>query len=130
LGTPNSSFNRAPSITKALKNRVAHENWGYLTLPKTFAEQVATWNKERYNLNVDPETVLITTGVHPGIIATLRAVSPPGSKVLLITPTYNGFYGDLTYTDTKAEESLMKYVDGRYQIDFDDFEKRISDETK
>jgi len=130
MGIADMDFKCAPSITKALKDRIAHENWGYLTLPKTFAEQIASWNKERYKLNVDPESVIITTGVHPGIIATLRAVSPPGSKVLLITPTYNGFYGDLTYTDTKAEESLMKYVDGRYQIDVDDFEKRISDETK
>jgi cystathionine beta-lyase len=71
----------------------------------------------------------VTTGVHPGIIATLRAYCPPGSKVLLTTPTYNGFYGDLRYTGTRPEESLMKIVDGRYQIDFDDFEKRISMDT-
>ena len=44
----------------------------------------------------------ITTGVHPGIIAALRAFSPPGSKVLLTTPTYNGFYGDLRNTGTIA----------------------------
>ncbi|MGH3173765.1 MAG: pyridoxamine 5'-phosphate oxidase family protein, partial [Streptosporangiaceae bacterium] len=39
-----------------------------------------------------------TTGVHPGLVAALRAFSPPGSKVLLTTPTYNGFYGDLRNT--------------------------------
>ena len=129
MGIADMDFKCAPAITKALQDRIAHENWGYLTLPKTFAEQLAAWNKQRYGLNVNPESVVITTGVHPGIIATLRAFCPVGSKVLLITPTYNGFYGDLTYTGTKPEESLMKYVNGRYQIDFDDFEKRIGYDT-
>ena len=68
--------------------------------------------------------------MHPGLIAALRAFSPPGSKVLLTTPTYNGFYGDLRNTGTLPEESVMKVVNGRFTIDFDDFERRISPQTK
>ncbi len=129
MGIADMDFNTAPSITKALQERIKHEVWGYLDMPHDFVDGVVAWNKKRYGLNIDPESVVVTTGVHPGIIATLRAYCPPGSKVLLTTPTYNGFYGDLRYTGTKPEESLMKIVDGRYQIDFDDFEKRISMDT-
>ena len=129
MGIADMDFRCAPVITKALQDRIQHENWGYLDTPKSFVEGIVAWNKKRYNLNIDPESVVITTGVHPGIIATLRAYCPVGSKVLLTTPTYNGFYGDLRYTGTKPEESLMKVVDGRFQIDFDDFEKRISMDT-
>ena len=49
--------------------------------------------------------------------------------MLLKTPTYNGFYGDLTYHRDQAEENLMKLVNGRYSIDFEDFERRISHDT-
>jgi|SRR5579871_3666579 len=129
MGIADMDFNTAPAITKALQERIKHEVWGYLDMPHDFVDGIVAWNKKRYNLTIDPESVVITTGVHPGIIATLRAYCPPGSKVLLTTPTYNGFYGDLRYTGTKPEESLMKIVDGRYQIDFDDFEKRISMDT-
>src|SRR5262249_53523663 len=129
MGIADMDFRCAPAITDALKKRIEHENWGYLDTPKSFVDGVVAWNKKRYGLNVNPESVVITTGVHPGIIATLKTYCPPGSKVLLTTPTYNGFYGDLTYTGTKPEESLMKYVDGRYQFDFEDFEKRISQDT-
>src|SRR5436190_1974173 len=52
MGIADMDFKCAPSITKALKDRVAHENWGYLTLPKTFAEGIAAWNKQRYGLDV------------------------------------------------------------------------------
>jgi cystathionine beta-lyase len=72
---------------------------------------------------------VITTGVHPGLIAALKTFSPPGSKVLLNTPTYNGFYGDLTYTGTIPEENPLKLVNGRYSLDFEDFERRISHNT-
>ena len=130
MGIADMDFKCAPAITAALTKRIQHENWGYLDMPRSFVEGIAAWNKKRYGVDVNPDMMVVTTGVHPGIIAALRAFSPPGTKVLLTTPTYNGFYGDLTATGTKAEESLMKVgSDGRYHIDFDDFERRISNDT-
>lgn len=129
MGIADMDFKAAPCIGRALAQRCQHENWGYLDTPKSYIEAIVNWNKRRYGLNIDPETVVLTTGVHPGLIAALRAFSPPGSKVLLMTPTYNGFYGDLTYTGTKPEDSPMKLVNGRYSIDFEDLERRISHET-
>jgi cystathionine beta-lyase len=129
MGIADMDFRAAPSITKALMERLQHENWGYLDMPKSFSEGIISWNKRRYGLNVNPDALIITTGVHPGIVAALRTFSPPGSKVLLNTPTYNGFYGDLTATGTIAEENPLKLVNGRYSIDFEDFERRISHDT-
>jgi cystathionine beta-lyase len=42
----------------------------------------------------------------------------------MLSPAYNGFYTDLTFTRTLAEDCPMKVVDGRYEIDFEDFERR------
>jgi cystathionine beta-lyase len=133
MGIADMDFRAAPSITKALTERLQHENWGYLDMGgpamKSFTDGIVSWNKRRYNVDINPETLVITTGVHPGLIAALRAFSPPGSRVLLLTPTYNGFYGDLTATNTIAEESPLKLVNGRYSIDFEDLERRISHDT-
>jgi cystathionine beta-lyase len=130
MGIADMDFRCAPVITNALRERLAHENWGYLEIPKSFPEAILKWNKERYGVNINPDNLEITTGVHPGIVASLRAFSPPGTKVLLTTPTYNGFYGDLRKTGTIAEESPMILADGRYTLDFDDFERRIGPDTK
>jgi cystathionine beta-lyase len=67
--------------------------------------------------------------VHPALIAAMKAFCPGGSKVLMTTPIYNGFYTDLRYLRLPAEESPLRLVDGRYAIDFDDFERRISHDT-
>ena len=132
MGIADIDFKAAPSITKALNDRVKHENWGYLDMgvwtPK-LTEAVVAWNKRRYGVTIDPATVVLSNGVHPALIAALKAFSPAGSKVLLQTPTYNGFYSDLRESRTIAEESPMKFVNGKFQMDFEDFERRISLDT-
>src|SRR5580704_10025614 len=87
MGIADMDFRCAPAITKALEDRVKHENWGYLSMPDTFVKGIVAWNKKRYGIDVKPEAVGITTGVHPGLIAALRAFAPANSKVLLMTPT-------------------------------------------
>lgn len=129
MGIADMDFRAAPCITKALNERCAHENWGYMMSPKEYIEKIVAWNKERYGLEIDPDTLQISNGVHPALIAALKTFSPPGTKVLLTTPTYNGFYSDLRASDTVAEDSPMKVVNGRYEIDWDDLESRISAET-
>ena len=126
MGIADMDFRAAPCITEALAKRCEHENWGYLTRPASYTQAIADWNHRRYGLEVDPATIEVTTGVHPGLIAALLAFSPPGSRVLLTTPTYNGFYGDLRFTRTVAEDSEMHVVNGRYEIDWDDFERRAT----
>jgi cystathionine beta-lyase len=107
LGIADMDFRAAPVITAELRKRLSLENWGYLDMgspnPKAFVKGILDWNRRRYGINVANEGNLgITTGVHSGIIATMRAYSPPGSKVLMATPIYNGFYGDLRATKTAS----------------------------
>jgi cystathionine beta-lyase len=133
MGIADIDFRAAPSITKALKARLEHENWGYIdgtAMQEDIYQKVSSWNKRRYNVSIEPSQFIVTMGVHPGLIATLRAFSPKGTKVLLQTPTYNGFYSDLTASWTEKEEVLLKVnADGTFAMDFDAFEKQISVDT-
>jgi cystathionine beta-lyase len=129
MGIADMDFRAAPAITKALKERLEHENWGYLDNPRMIVDDVVRWNKRRYGVDINPDQLVISAGVHPALISAMQTFCPRGSKVLMTTPVYNGFYSDLRYLGLVAEESPMKLVDGRYAIDFDDFERRISHET-
>ncbi|MEE4360618.1 MAG: aminotransferase class I/II-fold pyridoxal phosphate-dependent enzyme [Pseudomonadales bacterium] len=130
MGIADMDFRAAPAITKALEKRIQHENWGYLGNQDGLKEAIAMWSSERHGVEVDPSTLQIAAGVHPGLIAALHAFSPPGSKVLMMTPTYNGFYGDLRWSRTLANESpLWKDREGVYHIDWDDLEARMTPDT-
>lgn len=129
MGTADQDFRIAPPISRALRDRVAHENYGYMRIPESYYESIIGWNKRRYGLDIARDSILNSAGVHPAIISTLRAFCPPGSKVLMTTPAYDGFYTDIRVVGLVAEESPMKVVDGRYTIDFGDLERRIDHET-
>jgi len=124
MGIADMDFRVAPCVTKALAERCAHENWGYLRRPESYVQSIVDWNKRRYDLDIDPGTIILNTGVHSGLIAALQTFAPPGSRVLLTAPVYSGFYSDLRFTRTVPEDSPMRLVDGRYSIDFEDFERR------
>ena len=131
MGIADMDFRAAPCIGEAMAERMKHENWGYLSgeAYATFREVIAEWNLQRCNLKIDPDSIVLATGVHPGLVATLKTFSPPGSKVLLMTPTYNGFYSDLQHTQTLKNESEMIFENGRYSIDWDDLEARMTADT-
>jgi cysteine-S-conjugate beta-lyase len=129
MGIADMDFRAAPTITKALKDRLQHENWGYLDNQRMIVDEIIAWNKRRYGVDIPADEIVISAGVHPALISAIQAFSPRGSKVLMLAPIYSGFYSDLRYTGNPPEESPMRLVDGRYSIDFDDFERRISHDT-
>lgn len=93
-----------------------------------FVKGIIEWNRKNYGItNITPTNLGVTTGVHSGIMPALRAFAPPGSKVLMVTPIYNAFDFDLYGSKLVANESVMKVVNGQYEIDWADFEKRASD---
>jgi cystathionine beta-lyase len=128
-------FKCAPVITAALAKRIAHENWGETDMesagPMAFKRGVIEWNKRRYGIDsITLDNLAITTGVHPGLQAAMRALTRPGDKVLLASPIYSGFYSDIGYCKAVPEESLMKFVNGRYEIDWEDLELRMTPQVK
>jgi len=131
MGIADTDFRAAPCIGEAMTERLKHENWGYLSSEclASFRETIAEWNHDRYGLDVDPRSLVIATGVHPGLIASISTLSPPMSKVLLMTPTYNGFYSDVRNTRTIKNENEMVFEDGHYSIDWDDLEARMTADT-
>ena len=130
MGISDTDFRTAPSITKALTERVKHENWGYLEMPQSFIETIISWNKRHYGIEINPHQMLLSTGVHPSIVSALRAFSSAGSKVLVLTPTYDGFFGDISAAGCVREECPLRWADGRYHIDLAALDRQITNETK
>lgn len=141
LGVADMDFRCAPVITDALQKRIAFPNWGYNLLDfdlftgtagdRPFVRAIVDWNRRHHGIDViEPKMLGVSPGVIPGIISALQAFAPEGSKVLMVTPSYVGFYAALGFTRTVAEESPMTWVNGRYEIDWDDFERRMTSDVK
>ena len=84
MGIADLDFRSAPCIGEAMRERMQHENWGYLNRDLGYAslkDAICEWNSTRHGVAVDPDTLVIASGVHPGLIAGIRTFSPPGSRV-------------------------------------------------
>jgi cysteine-S-conjugate beta-lyase len=129
MGIADMDFKGAPCVTKAVLERIQHENYGYLTIPASHNQAIIDWNRRRYGVEIKPEWLLHSPSIHPAILSVLRAFSPPGSKVIVQSPVYNAFYTDIRAVGCTAEENPLKLVNGRYAMDFDDLDRRISHDT-
>ena len=86
--------------------------------------------RERHGLDLDPASVVISDGVYPGVIAALRSFVPIGNKVLLTTPAYSGFYSMARAARVDTVDSPMLYRNGRYEIDWDDLESKMTADVR
>ncbi|MFN7915902.1 MAG: aminotransferase class I/II-fold pyridoxal phosphate-dependent enzyme [Vicinamibacterales bacterium] len=129
MGIADMDFALAPFITKALVDRIQRDNMGYMTTPQSHTEAIVAWNKRRYGLDIDPKTVVHSPAAHPAIIAALRAFSPAGTRVLMPSPSYSGFYSDIRVVGCTPADVPFTLRDGRYSMDFEALERTIAHDT-
>jgi cystathionine beta-lyase len=57
----------------------------------------------------------------------VKAFTEPGDSILIQTPVYYPFYEVIKQNGRKIVENPLRFRDGRYEIDFDDFEQKIKE---
>lgn len=121
------NFATAPSVTRALEARIEHPCYGYFAPSAEYYDSIIRWQTERNGWeNLAAEEIGYENGVHGGIISTIEVLTQPGDHVLVHSPTYVGFLGDLKETGRYASLSpLARDDEGRWRMDFEDMERRI-----
>lgn len=129
MGIASMDFEAPPCIAEALAERCQHHSWGYLSSMASLKDAIVDWNGERHGIDLDPREIEISAGVYPGIIAALRSFVPAGTKVLMLSPIYSGFYYHCDHTRVDAVDSPLVFRNGRYEIDWQDLESRMTPEV-
>lgn len=124
-------FETAPPIIETLHRRVDHGIFGYTKVPKEYFEAVCNWFATQHGWQgIEPKEIIYTSGVVPAISAIIKAMTNPGDKVLLTTPVYNCFFSSVRNNGCEVEScSLVSDKNGRFSIDFADFERKCKDEA-
>ena len=118
-------FPTAPEVLDALHERVSHGIFGYSTPDDRFYEAVIKWQKTEHSFDVERRWIVTTPGVVFGIVSAIRAFTEEGDAVLIQTPVYYPFKNMILANKRKLVTSSLFEKDGKWQIDFDDFEKKI-----
>lgn len=120
-------FRLAPEIEKAIKKRMDHGVFGYSVIPDEWYDAYMNWWKERHDFKMKKEGLVFCTGVVPAISSIVRKLTTPNENVVIQTPVYNVFFNSVLNNGCRVLESPLIYKNGRYSMDFNDLEKKLSD---
>ena len=131
-------FPVAEPIRQALHRRVEHGVYGYpgYAHPKpgsvTELQELLVERMQRiYHWKVAPEAILPLPGVIVGLNLTCHALAAAGGGVLIQTPVYPPFFHLAANAGMVLKQSpLVRLPDGRYEVDWEDFEAAITPETR
>ena len=122
-------FPAAPCIQKAVAEKVAHGIWGYSRSDNRYYDALKKWYKERHNFEVQNEWVVNTPGVCFALAAAIKAFTKEGESVLIQKPVYYPFFNIINSLQRKVVNSSLILKNNHYEIDFDDFERKIVQEN-
>jgi cysteine-S-conjugate beta-lyase len=120
-------FRSPESVIQALQERVAHGVFGYGFPPEGLREAIVGHLASRQDWAVQEDAVSFVSGVVTGFNHAIYSLTEPGDGVMIQTPVYPPF---LTAPEAAGrrcvKNPLMQTTDGRYEIDFDDFERKAA----
>jgi cystathionine beta-lyase len=125
-------FPSPPPVVDALRARVEHGIFGYLRegapeLVEVFTERC----RKRYGWDVPRDAIMLAPGVNPANNVAARAACAPGDGLVILTPAYPPLLRVPGNVGLEAQlPALARRADGRYEIDFDAFERAITPRTK
>lgn len=118
-------FKVPPAVEQELLERVRHGIFGYTDTGADYDGLVAAWYGKRFRWTIDGDWILKTPGVIFAVAAAIHALSKPGDGVLICQPVYYPFAKIIAANGRRAVGSELILKNGRYEIDFADFEQKI-----
>lgn len=123
------NFPTAPSVVKAMQDRISHPAYGYFSPNDEYFNSIIRWHETRNGVSgLRREHIGYENGVLGGVISVLRVMCSQGDKVLVHSPTYIGFTHCLESNGYGIVHSpLVKDENGVWRMDFADMERKISE---
>lgn len=120
-------FEVAEPIVNAIEKRAKHPVYGYTNTDDSYYDSIKQWVKKRHGWEIEKEWIQYSPGVVPAVNMLIRAFTQPGDKVILQVPVYHPFFKAVTNNGCEIVENSLIYKDGKYKMDFEDLENKLSD---
>lgn len=127
LGMANADmdFRAADCIVDALKERAEYGMFNYHYKPESYYDSVVKWYKRKFGWEIKKEWLVNAPGIWVSLHICLEAYTRPGDRVIVQTPHFNPIQVAADRMGRNIVTNPMILKDGRYEIDFVDFEKKI-----
>ena len=122
-------FATAPAVCQAMKERIDRRIFGYTNVFGTdYYEALKKWCEDLYGWSFPQEELTFSSGIIPALYELAEDLLEKDETILITTPAYGFFQHTAEYNHVGLSCSPLKRVDGMFQIDFEDFERKCADE--
>ena len=118
-------FEVMPEITEAVIRRANHQVYGYGIRPASYFDAIVSWQQRRHNWKVEREWLGFSPGVVAGFAFAIRALTNEGDGVVIQPPVYPPFADMINQNNRRLINNPMKIFDGRFEIDFEDLDRKL-----
>lgn len=123
-------FKVSSYIIDALDAMNSHGIYGYSETKEKYFEALKGWMKRRHDWDVNEKWLIKTPGIVFALAMAVQAYTREGEGVLIQQPVYYPFSEVILDNDRKlVVNELQQGTDGKYFIDYEDFEQKIISEN-
>jgi len=116
-------------VQKALQKRAKHPVYGYTVYPDRYYKAINNWIFKRFDWKIKSKWIVPCYGVVPSMNFAIEALTKKGDAVLIQTPIYPPFASSVKHRKRTLLENTLVYKNGKYHIDFEDFEAKAKEAT-
>ena len=119
-------FKVSSYIIEALDKITSHGIFGYSETSEEYFDVVKEWMKRHYNWEIGEKWLVKTPGIVYALAMSVKAYTKENEAVLIQPPVYYPFYEVVEDNHRRLVTNELKQdSEGKYQMDFEDFEETI-----
>lgn len=120
-------FSVPEQVIQAVQRRVKHPIFGYTRWNhEDFKSSIERWFNKRFQLTLSQDWIMYSPSVIYSISQLIQLKSEKGEGVVIQTPAYDAFFKTIAGNQRKIIDNPLVYEEGKYLIDFEDLEYKLS----
>ncbi|MCM3111943.1 MalY/PatB family protein [Lederbergia lenta] len=119
-----------PVLINKMVEMAEHGIYGYTDPFPPYYEAILNWFKRMYDWEIQREWVVFCPRIVQAVSLIIQNFIREGEKVLVHTPSYMPITNAVTVNNRTLVESPLLLKNGRYEIDFEDTEKKMQEGVK
>jgi len=117
----------SPAIIDALSARISHPIFGYHRYHDNYILAIKKWMLKQHNWSLKRQEIFPINSIVSALNIAVSTFSKEGESVLIQTPIYPPFMQAVTSQNRKILDNTLVENEGKYEIDFEDFENKAKE---
>ena len=114
-------------VQDSMNKRASHPIYGYTNYLDSYYTSIQKWMQKHFDWQIKKEWIVPCYGVVPSLNFAISAYTDEGDSIIVQTPIYPPFVSSVKHKNRVVLDNTLVYKNGRYSIDFEDFEMKAKE---